>query len=85
MLTIEAKRIRVLFVEDHQLLTEALSRDARPRAGHRGRRHAGSVADAKVMARERLDVVLMDYRLPDGTGRRGHPRDQGPLAGRRRS
>ena len=29
---------------------------------------AGTVADAKIMARERLDVVLMDYRLPDGTG-----------------
>jgi DNA-binding NarL/FixJ family response regulator len=29
---------------------------------------AGTVADAKVMSRERLDVVLMDYRLPDGTG-----------------
>jgi DNA-binding NarL/FixJ family response regulator len=29
---------------------------------------AGSVAQAKAMARERLDVVLMDYRLPDGTG-----------------
>ena len=29
---------------------------------------AGTVADAKTMARERLDVVLMDYRLPDGTG-----------------
>jgi len=29
---------------------------------------AGSVAQAKELARERLDVVLMDYRLPDGTG-----------------
>jgi DNA-binding NarL/FixJ family response regulator len=29
---------------------------------------AGTVADAKAFARERLDVVLMDYRLPDGTG-----------------
>ncbi len=29
---------------------------------------AGTVADAKIMSRERLDVVLMDYRLPDGTG-----------------
>jgi len=29
---------------------------------------AGTVAEAKAMARERLDVVLMDYRLPDGTG-----------------
>src|SRR5690349_12589181 len=29
---------------------------------------AGSVAQAKELARERLDVVLVDYRLPDGTG-----------------
>ncbi len=29
---------------------------------------ARSVADAKVLARERLDVVLMDFILPDGTG-----------------
>jgi two-component system response regulator DevR len=29
---------------------------------------AGSVAEAKTMSRERVDVVLMDYRLPDGTG-----------------
>jgi DNA-binding NarL/FixJ family response regulator len=29
---------------------------------------AGTVADARALSRERLDVVLMDYRLPDGTG-----------------
>jgi DNA-binding NarL/FixJ family response regulator len=29
---------------------------------------AGTVNDARQLARERLDVVLMDYRLPDGTG-----------------
>jgi len=29
---------------------------------------AGTVADAKALAHERMDVVLMDYRLPDGTG-----------------
>ena len=29
---------------------------------------AATVAEAKSIARERLDVVLMDYRLPDGTG-----------------
>ena len=29
---------------------------------------AASVADARRMMRDRLDVVLMDYRLPDGTG-----------------
>ena len=29
---------------------------------------AATVAEAKTIARARLDVVLMDYRLPDGTG-----------------
>src|SRR4051794_40140214 len=29
---------------------------------------AGTVAEAKALSRERLDVVLMDYHLPDGTG-----------------
>ena len=64
----DSKRIRVLFVEDHQLLADAL-------AAMLGREPdievvgiAGTVADAKLMSRERLDVVLTDYRLPDGTG-----------------
>ena len=39
-----------------------------------------TVAEAREVAKEPLDVVLMDYRLPDGTGRRGHPDHQGPLA-----
>ena len=66
--SIDPKPIRVLFVEDHQLLADAL-------AALLAREHdievvgvAGSVAEAKVLARERVDVVLMDYRLPDGTG-----------------
>jgi DNA-binding NarL/FixJ family response regulator len=66
--SIDVKPIRVLFVEDHQLLAEALSAmlDREPDMEVVG--VAGSVAEAKVMARERVDVVLMDYRLPDGTG-----------------
>ncbi|HET7031218.1 MAG TPA: response regulator transcription factor [Candidatus Limnocylindrales bacterium] len=64
----ENRRIRVLFVEDHQLLADAL-------AALLGREPdievvgiARTVADAKVLSKERLDVVLMDYHLPDGTG-----------------
>ena len=60
--------IRVLLVDDHQLLTESL-------AGLLSREPdiavvgiAGTVAEACHLARERMDVVLMDYRLPDGTG-----------------
>ena len=55
-------------MDDHQLLTDSLARllDAEPDIDVVG--IGGSVADAKLLARERMDVVLMDYRLPDGTG-----------------
>jgi len=66
--TSDNRRIRVLFVEDHQLLADAL-------AALLGREPdievvgiARTVAEARELARERLDVVLMDYHLPDGTG-----------------
>ncbi len=64
----ESKPIRVLFVEDHQLLADALSAMLAREPDMDVVGVAGTVADAKIMARERLDVVLMDYRLPDGTG-----------------
>ena len=67
-MSIEQKPIRVLFVEDHQLLAEALAAMLAREPDMEVVGTAGSVADAKVMARERVDVVLMDYRLPDGTG-----------------
>ncbi len=64
----DTKPIRVLLVDDHQLLTDSLARllAAEPDIDVVG--VAGSVAEAKQLARERMDVVLMDYRLPDGTG-----------------
>lgn len=64
----DTKKIRVLFVEDHQLLADALSAMLAREPDIEVVGIAGTVADAKVMSRERLDVVLMDYRLPDGTG-----------------
>ena len=64
----ETRPIRVLLVDDHQLLTGALSQMLSREADIVVAGVAGSVAEAKAMARERLDVVLMDYRLPDGTG-----------------
>jgi DNA-binding NarL/FixJ family response regulator len=64
----ERRTIRVLLVDDHQLLTEALARMLGMEPDILVVGIAGTVADAKSMARERLDVVLMDYRLPDGTG-----------------
>lgn len=64
----EPKRIRVLFVEDHRLLADALSALVAREPDIEVVGVAGTVADAKAMSRERLDVVLMDYHLPDGTG-----------------
>jgi two-component system, NarL family, nitrate/nitrite response regulator NarL len=64
----DPKRIRVLLVEDHQLLADALSAMLAREPDMEVVGIAGTVADAKLMSRERLDVVLMDYRLPDGTG-----------------
>ena len=65
---LESDRIRVLLVDDQQLLTDSLARllAAEPDIEVVG--VAGTVAAAKQLARERMDVVLMDYRLPDGTG-----------------
>jgi DNA-binding NarL/FixJ family response regulator len=67
-LTAEPRPIRVLLVDDHQLLTGALSQMLALERDIEVVGVAGTVADARTMARERLDVVLMDYRLPDGTG-----------------
>jgi DNA-binding NarL/FixJ family response regulator len=64
----DPKRIRVLLVEDHQLLADALSAMLAREPDMEVVGIAGTVADAKILSRERLDVVLMDYRLPDGTG-----------------
>jgi two-component system NarL family response regulator len=66
--TADPKPIRVLLVDDHQLLTGSLSQLLAREPDIEVVGVAGTVADAKAMARERLDVVLMDYRLPDGTG-----------------
>jgi DNA-binding NarL/FixJ family response regulator len=65
---VDPKPIRVLFVEDHQLLADALAAMLAREPDMQVVGIAGTVADAKIMAREQLDVVLMDYRLPDGTG-----------------
>jgi DNA-binding NarL/FixJ family response regulator len=64
----EPKRIRVLLVDDHQLLTGSLAQILEREDDIEVVGTAGTVADARDAARERVDVVLMDYRLPDGTG-----------------
>jgi DNA-binding NarL/FixJ family response regulator len=64
----DTRPIRVLLVDDHQLLTDSLARllAAEPDIEIMG--IGSTVAEAKRLAQERMDVVLMDYRLPDGTG-----------------
>ncbi len=63
-----ARRIRVLLVDDHQLLTGALSRILAREPDIEVVGVAASVAEARSATRQPVDVVLMDYRLPDGTG-----------------
>jgi DNA-binding NarL/FixJ family response regulator len=60
--------IRVLLVDDHQLLTDALSGLLQREPDIEIVGVAASVAEARSAAREPMDVVLMDYLLPDGTG-----------------
>jgi DNA-binding NarL/FixJ family response regulator len=67
-LSAENRRIRVLFVEDHQLLADALTALLGREPDIEVAGVARTVAEAKTMSKERLDVVLMDYHLPDGTG-----------------
>jgi DNA-binding NarL/FixJ family response regulator len=60
--------IRVLLVDDHRLIPETLARVLGSEADIRIVGIAGTVAEARELAKEPMDVVLMDYRLPDGTG-----------------
>ncbi len=64
----DAKPIRVLLVDDHQLLTGSLSRVLAAESDIEVVGRAATVAEARELLGDRLDVVLMDYRLPDGTG-----------------
>jgi DNA-binding NarL/FixJ family response regulator len=64
----DQKPIRVLLVDDHQLLTGSLAQVLSRESDIEVAGIAGTVAEAKSLSRDRLDVVLMDYRLPDGTG-----------------
>lgn len=64
----DGKTIRVLLVDDHQLLAQSLARVLASEVDIAVVGIAGSVAEARSAARDRVDVVLMDYRLPDGTG-----------------
>jgi NarL family two-component system response regulator LiaR len=68
METARPPSIRVLLVDDHQLLTDALTGLMRHAPDLEVVGVAASVAEAREAARKPLDVCLMDYVLPDGTG-----------------
>ena len=60
---------RVLIVEDHQVVADGLAALINDQGDMIVVGHAASVAEAIVRAGElRPDVVLMDFRLTDGTG-----------------
>ena len=61
--------LRIMLVDDHEVVREGLRTLLNRRPGMRVVGEAGSVAEAiEVAARERPDVVVMDVRLPDGSG-----------------
>lgn len=60
--------IRVLLVDDHRLLLDALTRVIGLEPDMRIVGTAVSVAEAREAAVVPVDVVLMDYHLQDGTG-----------------
>jgi DNA-binding NarL/FixJ family response regulator len=63
-----ARPIRVLLVDGHRLVLDALTRVIGLEPDMRIVGTAVSVAEAREAARVPVDVVLMDYRLQDGTG-----------------
>jgi len=61
--------IRVMIVDDHEVVREGLKALLNRREGMTVVGEAGNVAQAvEVAAREAPDVIVMDVRLPDGTG-----------------
>jgi DNA-binding NarL/FixJ family response regulator len=64
-----AKDIRILIVEDHQLLAEGLTLALDRQEGMTVVGTASSVAEGLRLAIEHQpDVALVDFHLPDGTG-----------------
>jgi DNA-binding NarL/FixJ family response regulator len=61
--------VRVLICDDHEVVREGLRTLLAGRPEMRVVAEAGTVADAiEAAARETPDVVIMDVRLPDGSG-----------------
>ncbi len=57
-----------MLVDDHRLVTGPLAQILAREPDIVVVGVAATVAESRELSRERLDVVLMDYRLPDGTG-----------------
>lgn len=65
----EAAAVRVLVVDDHRVFTELLSLALDASPGTRCVAVASSIRDGLAKAAvHRLDVVVIDVRLPDGNG-----------------
>jgi DNA-binding NarL/FixJ family response regulator len=61
--------LRVMLVDDHEVVREGIRALLDRREGMRVVAEAGTVAQAvEVALREKPDVIVMDVRLPDGTG-----------------
>ena len=62
-------KLRVMLVDDHEVVREGLRALLNRRPGMTVVAEAATVAQAtEVALREKPDVVVMDVRLPDGTG-----------------
>lgn len=65
----EEAPIRVMIVDDHELIRESLQFVLRDEAGMEVVASVGSAEEALDAARDKLpDVVIMDYMLPDSDG-----------------
>ena len=80
-----ARVLRLLVVDDHEVVRQGLVAVLDRRPGFQVVAEAGTVAESIDAARRfRPDIVVMDVRLPDGTGieacreiRAEHPRHAG--------
>ena len=58
-----------LVVDDHQAVRQALCERIKVSFSHCELREAGSVGEAlKIVEKEKVDIVLMDYKLPGMDG-----------------
>lgn len=64
-----ARPLRILLVDDHEVVRQGLAALLDRREGFEVVAEAGNVAESIEMAeRHRPDLVIMDVRLPDGSG-----------------